>query len=126
MHIVASNVGRSLFADRNEYRIAILENPTDVPFITADQPIVNIAAKPYGIEAPGKFDLFYPLSPTKAMLLTGRGSDNHVLDRVLTKISVNLYNWRMAAHSYEEIYGSTAQVLEKIRADMPAIRRCYS
>lgn len=43
VHIYAVNVGYSLYADRERYKIALLENHSEVPFITADQPVINIA-----------------------------------------------------------------------------------
>ena len=41
-HILAVEAGRSFFCSRNEFRILVLDNDTEVPFITSDQPIINM------------------------------------------------------------------------------------
>ena len=38
VHLVANTVGFSLFAERERLTIMLLENSTELPFITADQP----------------------------------------------------------------------------------------
>jgi hypothetical protein len=75
VHMVAINVGRSLYAERKLHKIVILDNATDVPFITADQPVISIAAGPLDTAPPEKFELYYPLSPTKAMLFVEPSAD---------------------------------------------------
>jgi hypothetical protein len=123
VHIYSINLGRSLYIDRDRYKIVLLENASEVPFVTADQPVINIAASPMETKPPEKFELYYPLSPTKAMLLAEPASVNFPRDPSVGAISVNVYNSHMAAHSYRQIYGSTQQVLESLRADLSAIRR---
>ena len=123
VHIYSINLGRSLYIDRDRYKIVLLENASEVPFVTADQPVINIAASPFEMEPPEKFELYYPLSPKKAMLLAEPSSVHFPRDRHVGAISVNVYNSHMAAHSYQQIYGSTQQVLECLRDDLSAIRR---
>jgi Protein of unknown function (DUF4238) len=124
VHIYAVNLGYSLYADRKRYRIVLLENHTVVPFVTADQPAINIASNPTDTKPPEKFELYYPLSPTKAMLLVDPSSKYFPSDVSLSVMSVHVYNSHMAAHSYQQIYGSTRQILESVRADLLAIRSC--
>jgi hypothetical protein len=126
VHIYSINLGRSLYIDRDRYKIVLLENTSEVPFVTADQPVINIAASPTQTEPPEKFELYYPLSPAKAMLLVEPSSVNFPRDPSVGAISANVYNSHMAAHSYQQIYGSTQQVLESLRVDFPAIRRCLA
>jgi hypothetical protein len=124
VHIYSINLGRSLYIDRDRYKIVLLENASKVPFVTADQPVINIAASPMETKPPEKFELYYPLSPMKAILLAEPSSVNFPRDPSVGAISVNVYNSHMAAHSYQQIYGSTQQVLESLRLDLSAIRRC--
>lgn len=123
-HIYAVNLGRSFYADRERYKILLLENATEVPFVTADQPVINIASNPTQTQPPDKFELYYPLSPTKAMLLVDPSSDHLPLSPCVTAMSAHVYNLRMGAHSYRQIFGSSAQVLESVRSDLPAFRSC--
>jgi hypothetical protein len=64
-HIMATNVGRSLIEDHERYRIVLLDNATEIRFLTADQPVINLSANPKNFDPPAKFELYYPLSPTK-------------------------------------------------------------
>jgi hypothetical protein len=122
VHIYAVNVGFNLYADREQYTIALLENHTEVPFVTGDQPVINIASSPKESKPPKKFELYYPLSPAKAMLLVEPSSANLPNNLSVSTMSVHVYNSHMAAHSYQQIYGSSRQVLESLRGDLSAIR----
>lgn len=124
-HIVATNVGLSLYAERKRRTIMLLDNVTGVPFITADQPVINIAAGPKDTTPPAKFELYYPLSPTKAMLLLEPSSDFLPGDSTVSEIFVHLYNLRMAAHSYRQVFSSSPRVLESVRDELTAYMSCF-
>jgi Protein of unknown function (DUF4238) len=119
IHMVGINVGRSLFAERKRHRVVVLHNTTDVPFVTADQPVINIAAGLGDLAPPEKFELYYPLSPTRAMLLI-EPRDAPRSDTTASEIFIRLQNLRMAAHSYRQVFSSTPQVLESIIQELPA------
>lgn len=125
VHLYAVNLGHSLYADREYYKIVLLENHTDVPFVTADQPAINIASTPMGTKEPDKFELYYPLSPTKAMLLVDPSSKHLPGNLSLPVMSVHVFNSHVVARSYQQIYGSNRQILESVRADLLAIRSCF-
>jgi hypothetical protein len=124
-HIVATNVGSSLYAERKRHTIMLLDNVTSVPFITADQPVINIATVPKDTTPPTKFELYYPLSPTKAMLLLEPSSDFRPADSNVSETFVNLYNLHMAAHSYRQVFSSSQRVLEYVRDELPAYMSCF-
>jgi hypothetical protein len=42
IHMLAVNVGGNLLVDRAQFRIVLVDNETAVPFITGDQPVINI------------------------------------------------------------------------------------
>jgi hypothetical protein len=125
VHIFAINLGFSLYTDRERYEIILLDNATDVPFITADQPVINIAARPQETKPPSKFELYYPLSPTKAMMLLEPSSNHHPASSSVTAASAHLYNLYMGAHSYQQIFASSPQELVSVRSDLPAFRSCF-
>jgi hypothetical protein len=125
VHILATNVGLSLFADRKRYTILLLDNATGVPFITADQPVINIAAGPKETAPPAKFELYYPLSPTKAMFLLEPSSDLFPDSSSVSETFVHLYNLRMAAHSYRQVFSNSPRVLESVRAELTAYMSCF-
>jgi len=124
-HIVATNVGSSLYAYRERNSIMLLDNGTNVSFITADQPVINIAAGPKETTPPEKFELYYPLSPTKAMLLLGPSSDFSPGDSAVSETFVHLYNLHMAARSYRQVFSTSPRVLESVRYELPAYMSCF-
>ena len=126
VHMVAGNVGLSLFADRNRHKIMLLENSTSTPFVTADQPVINIATSPKDTKPPAKFELYCPLSPTKAMLLLEPHSDFCPANSSVPETFVSLYNLRMAAYSYRQVFSISPNVLESIRDELVAYMSCFS
>jgi hypothetical protein len=128
VHIIALNVGFSLFRDRERYTVMIVENTSATPFITTDQPIINMAANPTkGIEEmQSKFELYYPLSSTKAMLLLESGSAFRPLSPSLSELAAYQYNLRLAAHAHRQVLAATQAPLEEIRNGLPAYRSCIS
>ncbi len=99
-HIIAMNVGRSLFAERDRHSVVLLDNASAIPFITADQPIINIASNPKDdLGVPTKFELYYPLSPTKAMLLLEPASDYLPSCSSVSGTAAQMYNLRLAARA---------------------------
>jgi hypothetical protein len=123
--MVAVNIGRSLYMERKQHTIMLLDNPTDMPFITADQPVINIAASPKDTAPPEKFELYYPLSPTKAMLLLEPSSVFRPGASSVSETFVHLCNLRMAAHSYRQVFSDSADALKSVRKDLPAYLSCF-
>jgi len=125
-HIVASNVGCSLFADRARLTVLLLANSSTTPFITADQPIINIASKPNDdLTAPTRFELYYPLSPTTAMLLLEPASDHLPSNLSVSGGAAHMYNLGLAARARRQILAAEPGVLEAIRDELPAYLSCF-
>jgi hypothetical protein len=111
-HIIAVSVGQSLYVDRAQFRLMVVDNPTDTPLITSDQPIINLHATSTG-KAPHELEFFYPLSPTKAMLLVERS--NQTPAGPLNTFAVNAYNVLMLKNAYEQVFSNSADYLQTIR-----------
>lgn len=124
VHILAIKLGLGLYADRERFRLILLENVTDIPFITADQPVINIAAKPEETKPPDKFELYYPLSPNKAILLVEPLSNHLPGSPSVSAILAHHYNLLMGAHAYEQIFANSRKELESIRGELRAFRSC--
>ena len=61
MLISTMRFAHSLYRRRDQFKIVLLANETAIPFITGDQPIINVHAT--GSEVPERPELFYHLSP---------------------------------------------------------------
>lgn len=111
IHMLAVNIGGSLLRDRHLFRIILLKNETQLPFITGDQPVININddRDPRGI--PSEIEFYYPLSPKSAMwfVLTSKAPKPRTLD--LTEEEVRSYNARIANNHHEQLYANEEKAL---------------
>ena len=124
-HIMATNVGRSLIGEHERHRIVLLDNTTSIPFVTADQPAINLSARPKNFEPPAKFELYYPLSPARAMMLLDPDSSHMPSNLSVSAVQVHHYNLLMAAHSFRQVYSSSKAELEAINVELPAFLSCF-
>jgi hypothetical protein len=124
-HIMATNVGRSLIGEHEHHRIILLDNTTDIPFVTADQPVINLSASPKNFEPPAKFELYYPLSPTKAMMLLEADSAHLPHSLSVSAGQAHHYNLLMAAHSFRQVYSNLKAELEAIKLELTAFLSCF-
>lgn len=67
-YFAAEMVLSNLIPRLGDYCFIPVENTTEIEFLTGDAPVVNIAAR----NEPMSFDLYFPVSPTKAVLLVSR------------------------------------------------------
>jgi hypothetical protein len=124
-HIIATNTGRSLIGEHEHHRIVLLDNATNIPFVTADQPIINLSASPKKVEPPAKFELYYPLSPAKAMMLLEPDSVHMPHCLSISAELAHHYNLLMAAHSFRQVYSNSKAELEAINLELPAFLSCF-
>ncbi|MFZ3183398.1 MAG: DUF4238 domain-containing protein [Pseudomonas sp.] len=70
-YMFGMNIGLNLYMDRHNARHALLVNDTNVPFITSDQPVVNVHSCVSETEfaAPTHADFYYPISPRVAYII---------------------------------------------------------
>jgi hypothetical protein len=115
-HILSVNLGFSLFADRDHFRIILVDNNTSVPFITGDQPIVNLCGKPKDRNPPEKVELYYPLSPKKAMLFIEKANQARAVQSSVTMEEAHSYNLFMSAHSFQQLFSNSQEYLRVIKS----------
>lgn len=111
-HICATNVGAGLFRERNVYRIVFLQNETPIPFITGDQPVVNMLNP----SSTDDVELYYPLSAHLAMVLTKdtvRYKDREV---ALTSLEVEKFNYAIYSKSFDQVYSGDERYLSSLVA----------
>lgn len=107
-HMLAMNVAYSLFND-SAYGLRLLLNDSSLPYVTADQPVINIHASELGRgEPPKEFEIFYPISPRKAVLI-GVFADGV---SYLCAEQVKAYNDCIVRQSHEQVFSNSRSVLE--------------
>jgi hypothetical protein len=109
-HIVATALAYGLYTRGENLKLQFLE--TDRELITGDQPVINPFAVdlPEG-EAPMKLELYYPVCPARAVLLTEYSDGSPT--RRLSKDEVDAFNRAISVSSEGCIYGETFEVVSQ-------------
>jgi hypothetical protein len=95
-HFWASEIGLALFGKSEQYRPVILSNTSGTPFITGDQPAINLTPKA------GFMKLYYPVAPDRALLLTVEAAEQ---DRRVSALEAEHFNHAIYSWSDDQIYG---------------------
>ncbi len=116
-HIFATNIGSSLYLERDEFSMKILEICSDEDFITTDQPVINTAAdyKKKVVLNDADFELFYPYTPKLAVLITKNTSLYKDQINIIDDETVYDYNKKMINASGNIIFSNRVDYLEKIK-----------
>lgn len=109
-HLYATNVSVGLFRERRAYKIVFLQNATATPFITGDQPIINLL-DPHGTN---DLELFYPLSPLLAMILSKDNNKFPTQNRHMTELEIEHYNHAIYERSEDQLYASEKAYLQAL------------
>lgn len=75
--LMSTTIGHNLVVGNPQTRYIFVRNKTSIPFVTCDQPVINL--KNDDIDEDGfvkDFELYYPISPSRAIII----SQNHLLD----------------------------------------------
>jgi hypothetical protein len=114
-HILAINLAGTLSIFKNHFSCILLENNTETPFYTSDQPVINIAANKIN-ERPltmREFELFYPITPNIAILICLKenliGIKSNII--MLDETQVKKYNAIITSQGGSTIYSNTKKGL---------------
>lgn len=109
-HILATNFGYSLSMPEGHVKLFLLENNTETPFITCDQPIINIKADPIDFNTPSELELYYPQTPQIALIFSMKNSISFSCN--IREDEVKALNDFIVSSSQEQIYANERRVLE--------------
>lgn len=102
-HILATNMGWSLYSDRQNFSLVLLKSDSAYEFITGDQPVINTHAT-MNKTPPDKLELFYPVSPRLAILLTDDDMYKNTKTINISSRKVREYNHKIIHQSHSQIY----------------------
>ncbi|WP_320657485.1 DUF4238 domain-containing protein [Aeromonas veronii] len=112
-HICATNVGIHLYLNRVNIRPVLIENHSNMPFITSDQPIINTCAIELHLgETATGIELYYPLTPTLSLLLTDDPKKIKKGVCIADEHDVVMYNKYIYIKSGKQVYANEKQSLE--------------
>ena len=110
--LFANVLGANLYLDREKYTIKYLRNDGQVPFITSDQPVINLKT-----EHDTDVSLYYPLSPRLAIILMPQSLCGERMAHI-GRFETEFYNYRLFTSCEDQLYGNDKDYLHAI-AKMP-------
>jgi hypothetical protein len=116
-HMFAYNIGMGLFLERKRRKLALMQNRTDVPFITGDQPIINLHGD--GLRPPEELSFYYPVSPNLALILTEVDKEAAFPTQGLTSAQATNLNTRMLETCHSQLFGQTEASLLPYKSLQP-------
>lgn len=118
-YMFGMNIGISMYLNRNSSQYAILVNDTDIPFITSDQPVINVHSCVSETEliAPQKADLYFPISPRIAFILCDEPRFASSLQTVDPDLVQNL-NYKIARRAMVHIIGNSKESIENFQKNI--------
>jgi len=109
--LFAKILASSFLRRRDDHALVLLRNQTSVPFLTGDQPVINIHAHQHFERKAKAFEIYYPVSPSRAVMLVQKYDETtDTLDISLTA-HVHGFNQLMRNNAHSELYASTPCVL---------------
>lgn len=91
--------------------LTLLINKTDTPFITSDQPVINLKANYSDLGSQlTELIFYYPISPNIAITVN---DDNKKNKKDVLQEEVEEYNLSMVKASYQYIFGNKKEFIEK-------------
>jgi hypothetical protein len=110
LHMCATAVSVSVFKEKRNYRIVFLKNDTAIPFITGDQPVLNMLDP----KTTDDIELYYPLSPRLAMVLTKNAVKFPHSGRRVSQFEVESHNYAIYSGSEDQVYSDNEVYLRSL------------
>lgn len=112
-YMFGMNLGRNFYLARHTENHTLLLNNTNTDFITSDQPAINTHSciKDEEFKSPENIDLFYPISPKYAYLI----SQSHRFESGLVEIdesTVIEFNKKIAKNANKHIFSLRKQEID--------------
>jgi hypothetical protein len=110
-HLWATEIGAGFVNNRATTHATILTNETAVPFITGDQPVINLQP-----QTATRSVFYYPITPKTALRLSTTQNDCAVTTEAVTQIEAERLNHDIFRWSEDQIYGVDGKYLAEIAA----------
>jgi hypothetical protein len=112
-HVLGLNMGYSLFTHRRLSRVTFASTPDDASFITGDFPVVN-ARELSRSEDPEDLALYYPVSPSRALLIEPRHTHPGVVRERFSRERVLRYNELVASMAVDQVFADNEEELARL------------
>ena len=106
------NIGASLYLERKRRTLIIVNNRTDVPFITGDQPAINLkGTRPL---PPDRLSIFHSIAPQAGLLMADVDEEPLFPAEGLTRNQAMTLNQMLFQGSYKQVFGRSEECLRAI------------
>lgn len=109
--IVALGVTYNINANYEKWKITLLINNTQTPFITSDQPVINLS-QIHG-EKVTEFVAYMPISPLYSVIIAKDDNGDRLIYNNITENDVKRYNQRMKEESSEILLSNNDEILKE-------------
>lgn len=111
-YMFGMNIGSTLYKRANSSTHTLLINNTNKPFITSDQPVINVhpSVTESDLSTPEMVDLYYPISPRVSLLIC-ESKRFHSGRQAVDSLFVDELNSRIAKQALTHIIGDTKEAI---------------
>lgn len=109
--IFATNIGAGMFAQHRHVHATYLDSATGTEFITGDRPTLNTFRSLDENTPPTELEFYYPLSPTRALLMGFKADSPTVTGRRLSLQETHDFNKLIVGASDLQLYGTSQQAV---------------
>lgn len=108
-HIFTTSIAFNLYAKRRDYKLVLLNNVSELEFITSDQPVLNVHAAGRSGEIVEEVEFYYPVSPSMAVIISN--DEKYAKTRVesIGPVNVSYLNDSVVKSAYEQVFTKTAE-----------------
>lgn len=108
--IFSQNVASSIINQLDNYKFSIIENCTDVQFITGDQPVINLKSS-----YDDSIEFYYPLSPNRSLRLAVSEEKDDFKNENISSLEVHYFNQKIINKSEEQVYSNDIDLLSTLK-----------
>src|SRR3569833_96395 len=117
-YVFATNVGYAIFEERKTVKLRGGRAPPGIEFITGDQPAVNTYGAFIAANVPVEdVELYYPVSPTRAVVLSGHRVYQNVHGIQLAPFRANYLNQTIERIAYEQLFAKSEATLRAVASE---------
>ena len=116
-HMMAVHAGGSLKLERKSRPLLLLENNTNLSFITGDQPVVNLLHAPVPGQPPTLLAFYYPVSPSLGVVLDEVEARSGYRTGPVSIDQVRKLNHEIHAAAHTQLFGSSWEVLKSLMTE---------
>lgn len=113
-YLMGHNFGRSLISEKEKEKHIFLTNNTNTPFITSDNPVINIHPNSFSNSATvDSMVLYFPISPMYAYIIFDENNSFGTINNPVKESEVKKLNERIAKKAHTEIFSSNEATIKE-------------